>query len=422
MKKALYNASQIVTVSTQGNHVKRGSAMQDIGVLTGYSIIIEDEQILAVVPNEDLANYQIDDIIDVTGMTILPGLIDCHTHTVFAGSRANEFDLKLKGATYEEIAAAGGGIKNTTTATREAKPEQLLTLAMQRIQHFISLGITSLEIKSGYGLDFMSELKIMAVIDLFRRFAPIDIYSSFLGAHIVPAEYKERRSEYIAMLCEQLLPEIQKAGLANYCDVFCEESAFSAAESEYILTKAREAGLYPRMHTEQFHRIGGLETALKLHALSVDHLEVMAPEQITALANSDTVAVVLPGVSFFLKYSYAPARNIIDAGGIVAIATDFNPGSCHIPNLHLVMSLAALHMKLTMEEIISAVTINAAKALGISEKVGSIETGKLADFAIFNTDNYKNIIYTLGMNLNVMTMKKGKFIYPFTTEEKNENH
>lgn len=411
MITVFHNASQVVTVNSNGKLFKRGKEQNEIGVLENYSVVIENEIIKDILPSSSIKSFSDNKIIDLTGKIILPGLIDCHTHIVFAGSRANEFKLKLQGISYEEIAAKGGGIQSTVNQTRNASIEELFNLAKKRIEYFITQGITSLEIKSGYGLNFESEIKILEVIKLLNNKLPIDIIPTFLGAHTFPSEFKNDRDFYIKSIIDEMLPFISENKLAEYCDGFCESTAFSSDEINLIFNKAKELGFKLRLHTEQFNSIGGLETALKHNAVSVDHLEVLPGELINKLSNSETTSVLLPGVSFFLNYNFAPARKIIDNNGIVALSTDFNPGSSHILNLHFIMSLAAMRMKMTPEEIISAITINAANVLGISGKRGSIEINKFADFSIFDTDNFENIIYSIGQNLCVSTVKNGNIVF-----------
>ena len=344
-------------------------------------------------------------------------MIECHTHTAFAGSRANEFLQRLAGATYEEIAKSGGGIISTVKAVRESSFDELVLLLKPRIDAFIKQGVTILEIKSGYGLSFYDEIKLLQVINYFKVHSGIDIVPTFLGAHAYPPEYKNDHKSYLKLITDELLPYIIKNKLAEFVDAFCEKTAFSAEEIDKIFSKAKKLGYKLHLHTEQFNNIGGLDAALKHNALSVDHLEVIAEDDITKLSGSNTVAVLLPGVSFFLDYDFAPARKLIDADAIVALSTDFNPGSSNIANLHLIMNLAALKMKMSAEEIISAVTINAAKAVDLNKNTGSIEIGKQADFAVFDARDYSEIIYNIGTNLNKMTIKKGKVIYNRNSEQ-----
>lgn len=411
MKTLLKNPAQIVTVSTGANNYKRGKDLNELAVLENYSIVFENTIIKDLIPNSSITNESSYKIIDVKDKVVLPGLVECHTHTAFAGSRANEFRLKLLGKSYEEIAKFGGGINTTVSAVRNSTFDELVKLISPRINYFIAQGITTLEIKSGYGLDFENEIKLLQVIQHLQKLFPITIVPTFLGAHTIPTEMKGNRNGYIYEITHKMIPFIAENDLAKFCDGFCESTAFSAEEINLIFSHAQVYDLELKLHTEQFNSIGGIDTALLHQAISIDHLEVIKDKDIAKVAQSEITSVLLPGVSFFLNYDYAPARKLIDAGAIVALSTDYNPGSSNIANLNLIMSLAALQMKMTIEETISAVTINAANALLLSEKIGSIEIGKQADLAVFNTTDYADIVYNVGTNLNEMTIKNGEVIY-----------
>lgn len=411
MLRVLKNPSQIVTVNTNGKNFKRGNDLNQIEVLENHSIVIENGKIKDIISNRESEKLSNSETIDVTDKVVLPGLIDCHTHTAYAGSRANEFKMKLAGTDYEEIAKAGGGINATVKAVRESSFEEMLKFVLPKVDYFISQGVTSLEIKSGYGLSYYDEIKLLQVINRIKKEKPINIVATFLGAHTFPPEYKNDHEKYIDILINELIPYVSKNNLADFCDGFCEKTAFSAEQIDKIFTKAAGSNLKLKLHTDQFNSVGGLDIAKKHKVKSVDHLEVINQNDIKTLAESEIVSVLLPGVSFFLDYDYAPARNLIDNNALVALSTDYNPGSSHIANLNLIMSLAALKMKMSIEETISAVTINAAKALDIQNETGSIEIGKKADFAIFDTDNYADIVYHVGKNLNYKTIKNGEIIY-----------
>lgn len=416
MRKLLKSPIQIITVDTKGKNYKRSKDASDIAPIYDHSIAIEDNTIIDIIPNAKINKGSYDEIINCEGKIVLPGLIECHTHTAFAGSRSNEFLMRLNGATYEQIAESGGGIISTVKAVRQSSFEELINLIRPRIDLFISQGVTTLEIKSGYGLSYYDEIKLLQVINHFKKTLPIEIIPTFLGAHTYPPEYKNDHKKYLKIISDELLPFIIKNGLAEYIDAFCENGAFSSDEVDQIFNKAKKLGYKLRLHTEQFNNIGGLDIALKHKALSVDHLEVIKETDIQKLSGSETVAVLLPGVSFFLDYQYAPARKLIDNNSIVALSTDYNPGSSNIPNIHLIMSLAVLMMRMTAEETISGVTINAAKALDINNKTGSIEIGKQADFAVFSAKDYSEIVYNIGQNLNEMTIKNGNIIYKRNAE------
>jgi imidazolonepropionase len=411
MIKILKDPSQIVTVNTKGKNYKRGNELDEVDVLTDHSIIIENDLIKDILPTKSIKNETGCQVIQVQGKTLLPGFVECHTHTVFTGSRANEFRLKLRGVSYEEIAREGGGINTTVDAVRNSSFEELVKAAMPRIHNFIIQGVTTIEIKSGYGLDFENEIKLLKVINYLRQAFPIEIVTTFLGAHTYPPEYKNDHAGYCDLIINKMLPYISENKLADFCDVFCELTAFSSEETGRILQKAIEVGLKIKLHTEQFNSIGGLETALKYNAVSVEHLEMIKDEQIRLLGSSETTAVLLPGVSYFLDYQYAPARKLIERNAIVALATDYNPGSSNISNISLIMSLAAIKMKMSIEEIISAYTINAAKALDVNVQSGSIEIGKKADFSVLDSKEYSDLVYCTGSNMNMMTIKNGNIIY-----------
>ena len=413
MIKILSNPSAIVTVDTKGENLKRGKYLKEIDVLYDHSLLIEDRIIKDIITNPaaEKLKSKAEKIIDAKNKTVLPGLVECHTHSAFAGSRANEFKERLKGKSYEQIAVEGGGINTTVQAVRNSSFEDIYRNTLKSVNYFISQGITTLEIKSGYGLNFDDEIKLLKVINSLKKNCSIDIFPTFLGAHTYPNEYKNNHELYIKEIINEMLPYIAENKLADFCDAFCESTAFSAAETDLIFSKATNLGLNLRLHTEQFNNIGGFEVALKHNAASADHLEVLKENKINLLKGKDIVCVLLPGVSFFLNYQYAPARKLIDNNAIVALSTDFNPGSSPISNLHFIMSLAALKMNMTIEETISAVTINAAKALKINNKTGSIEIGKAADLAVFNTQDYSDIVYNIGRNQNSMTIKNGEIVF-----------
>lgn len=409
MNLLIENAKQIVTCGSKGAKFKSGKAQSEIGLIENASIYIESGRIKFIgkkIP-ADILKKNVKKI-DCKNKTVLPGFIDSHTHLVFAGDRADEYAMRLAGKTYEEISAAGGGIVNTVSAVRKASKNKLKELAKKRIDNFISFGVTTLEAKSGYGLDTQNEMKMLEVINELNQELAIEIIPTFLGAHAVPKGMT--KEEYIDLILYDMIPQIAKKKLACFVDVFCEMYYFSAEETDKIFKQGAKFGLIPKLHVNQFYSIGGIKTAMDNKAVSVEHLEVLKDNEIESLKNSNTIACVLPGVSYFLNIGYAPARKLIEQDIPVAIATDFNPGSCMTENIQLVMSLAAQKMELKPEEIINAVTINAAASLCISDRAGSIELNKQGDLTIFDVPDYNHILYHFGVNCVDKVIKGGKII------------
>ena len=348
--------------------------------------------------------------LDASGCVVLPGLIDSHTHTIFAGSREDEFELKLKGATYQEIAAQGGGIKSTMRSTRKASIEELTRIGLNRLGNAIAFGITTIEIKSGYGLSFDDEIKMLEVIRALRKFVPLDIIATFLGAHTLPPEFASDRQGYIDLICNKMIPHIVSNQLAEFCDAFCETHVFTADETRTIFETAKKHGLKLKLHADQLTNTGGAELCAEMGAVSADHLENISDRGIDALSRSGTVAALLPGCSFFLKMQYPPARKMIEAGIPVALATDFNPGSCMTQNLQMIMSIACTQMRMTTAEAIKAVTLNAARALDRKD-IGNIQTGMKADLALFDAPNYQFIPYNFAQNHIRFVVKSGQLSF-----------
>ncbi|HOX44795.1 MAG TPA: imidazolonepropionase [Myxococcota bacterium] len=351
--------------------------------------------------------------VDLGGRVALPGLVDCHTHLVFAGSRANEFARRVGGSSYEEILAAGGGIHATVKATREASPEQLLALGLKRLDRFLGFGVTTLEAKSGYGLDTDTELKILRVASELGEAHPVDVVPTFLGAHVVPREHRHAREGYLDLVCQEMLPRVAEEGLARFCDVFCDQGAFSLPEARRVLEAGLALGLRPKLHGEQLARTGAVELAIELGALSVDHLEHADAAAAVKLAASGTAAVLLPGATYFLgRKDYADGRMLADAGCRVAVSTDFNPGSCLTENLPLMLNMACLQNRLYPREAILGATRFAAEALGLGEEAGSLAPGRLADVLVLDTTDYRNLIYHFGVNHTHLVFKRGKQAWP----------
>ncbi len=409
MNLIITNISQLVTVASGGSLSKAGRAMNTIGVIDNASVEIRDGIIVRIAGAGEIQASDGDDIdvLDARGRVALPGFVDSHTHAVFAGSRENEFALRSEGRSYQEIAAAGGGILSTMTATRLATRKELLRSGNRRLNEMMKHGTTAAEIKSGYGLDPDSEVKLLDVICELRRDHFMTVVPTFLGAHAVPPEFSEHREKYISLVCEHMIPHIAERKLAEFCDVFCEEKYFTREETETILRAAQRYGMRAKLHADQLTSNGSAELAVRLNAVSVDHCEMISPEGIAALANSSAVATVLPGSSFFLNHAYAPARALIDAGCSVAIATDFNPGSCMSFSMPAMMTIACTHMRMTPEEAISAATLNGAAAVGLSAEYGSIEVGKRADIVLYDVPNYRFIPYHFGFNHVWKVVKNG---------------
>ncbi|MFZ1082318.1 MAG: imidazolonepropionase [Candidatus Kryptoniota bacterium] len=404
MKLLLKNPEKVISCSADGKLCKRGSEMNNVGIVSGVDVYIEDGTI------KQIGKVEVDpdcDVLDVSGKILMPGFIDPHTHLIFAGTREREFAMRAKGLTYAEIATNGGGILETVRKTREMPKSKLRALSDKRIDKMLSLGTTTLETKSGYGLDFKNEVKILEAAQELRRDSIADIVVTFLGAHAIPPEYEHDRESYIKILNEELIPYIAKKNLAEFCDVFCDEGFFTIAEARKILTIAREHGLKLKMHADELSANHGVNLAVELSAMSVDHLENISSSEIELLAESNTVGVILPAVSAYLRTKPAPAREMIDKNCAVAIATDFNPGTSMVDNMQTVMWLAVCLNRMTVEEALNAATINAAAAVGLSEKIGSIEVGKQADVLIVDAKDYAYLPYHFTENKFIYVVKHG---------------
>ncbi len=408
-------ASQLLTV--RGSGARRGAALSQLGIVKDGALLIEDGEIAAVGPAakiEKLAARRAE-MIDVGGRVVLPGFVDSHTHLIHAASRAEEYELKIQGASYEEIARKGGGILNSVQKLRATTGQQLKRRARAALEAFATHGTTTIEAKSGYGLDVASELKILSLHKELGAEQPIEIVSTFLGAHVVPLEFRGKArgaDEYVKLLTDWLIPEVASNGLAEYCDVFCDRGAFSRAQSKQVLAAGIGQKLKPRLHAEQLTRTGATQLAVELRAASCDHLEQVNAADIRALAKSNTVAALLPGCDFHLGLKqYAPARKLIDAGAIVALATDYNPGTSPTMSMPMVLSLACTQLRMTPAEAIVAATYNAAYSLGRHKRIGSLEVGKQADLAVFEVEDYREIPYYFGVNTCWLTMKSGNVIY-----------
>jgi imidazolonepropionase len=393
----IHNIGQIILPKTSDKPLK-GEEMKILKVIENAAFGVLDGKVAWIGSDEEAASIKANANIDAKGKVVSPGLVDPHTHLVFGGSRENELSMKQAGVPYLEILAQGGGILSTVGSTKKATEEELFDKASFHLERMISHGVTTLEAKSGYGLDPETEMKQLRVVKKLNEKYHVSIVSTFLGPHAIPPEYKGREDEFLALMVN-LLDEIQGNELAEFVDIFCETGVFTIDQSRQFLQKAKEKGFGLKIHADEIDPLGGAELAASMAAASADHLVAASDEGIVNLSKSNTVAVLLPGTTFYLgKDHYARARKMIDQGAAVALATDFNPGSCVTENLQLIMSLAALKLKMSAEEIWNAVTVNAAHAIGKGFEAGSLEIGRKADFVIWDVPNYKYIPYHFGVN------------------------
>lgn len=407
MNLLIDNIGQLVTVAAGGRRVKTGADMRDLGIVTDAALLIENGLIVRSGPAGSIAVPEEMEVMDAEGRVVLPGFVDSHTHTVFAGSREHEFALRAEGKSYQEIADAGGGILSTMRATREATKKELYRSAERRLTAMLRHGTTTVEIKSGYGLSPEAEIRMLEVIADLKRDHFASVVATFLGAHAVPPEYAGDRQGYVDRICDYMMPYVATKRLATFVDVFCEQGYFDLRATEQIILEAKRHGLVPKLHADQLTAMGASELGARHNAVSVDHLEKTTPEGIAAVAASQTIATVLPGCSLFLNHPYAPARAMIDAGIPVAIATDFNPGSQMCFSMPMMLTLACTQMRLTPEEAVTAATLNGAAALGISAETGSIEPGKNADVVVYDVHDFRTIAYHYGVNHVWKVIKNG---------------
>lgn len=408
------NISNLITLKGE-NRPRIKESLEDIGIIKDGIIAFGGEEIIYVgegkLPSNIITNENTI-FIDGTGKTVTPGLIDSHTHVVHGGSRENELAMKLKGVPYLDILAAGGGIHSTVKSTREATFEELYNQANKSLDIMLSYGVTTVEAKSGYGIeDFQTELRQLEVAKRLNEDHSIDIVSTFMGAHAIPEKYKDNPEEFVDIIINHMIPEVAKKDLAKFCDVFCEEGVFTIDQSRRILLVAKDYGMEPKIHADEIKPLGGAELAAEINCISADHLIAASDEGIKKMAEKGVIANLLPGTSFNLQTgSFAKARKMVELGVPIALSTDYNPGSCPTENLQLIMSFASLLMKMTPEEVITAVTINGACALGLEEKIGSLEVGKQGDAVIFDSLNLEYIIYHFGINHAEIVIKKGNMV------------
>lgn len=419
----IYNAKQLVTCASNGKP-KKGAAMQDLGIVENGALVINKGVIIAIGDNEAIMkDYEASDYINALGRVVCPAFVECHTHLVYAGNRLNEFELKIKGVDYLEILENGGGILSTVKQTREANLEDLTEQSRKRLDKMLALGVGTCEIKTGYGLDTETELKMLCAIADLDNYHQIDLIPTFLPAHAVPPEFKDNQIEYVDLICEEMLPlafelsrsELNSKGIFKgkpfFVDVFCEKGAFNLEQSRKVLETAKSLGFKLKAHVDEFNNLGGARMAIELGATSIDHLDQISDEEIKLLADSETVGVITPTVNFnFGSKEFADARKMIDAGCAIAVSTDYNPGSAPCPSLPNAMAIACRYQKLIPSEALNAATINAAFAVGMSDKVGSIEIGKQADLLILDTEDYRELAYEFGGNIVSSVIKRGKVV------------
>ncbi len=413
----IHNAKQLVTCASNGK-AKKGAAMEDVGMVENGAVAVKNGVIVAVGKSaEILCGFEAATIIDTNQKVVCPAFVECHTHIVFAGDRINEFELRIKGASYLEIMEAGGGIVSTMRQTREASLAELVGQSRRRLDQLLELGVTTCEVKTGYGLNTETELKMLEAIFELDKSHEIDLLPTFLPAHAVPPEFKENSEEYVDLICEEMLPLVNSKFQTSdfkfqiFVDVFCEKNAFNLEQSRKVLETAKSLGFKLKAHVDEFTNLSGARMAIELGATSIDHLDAISDEEIELLANSKTIGVVTPTVNFnFGSTKFANARKMIDAGCAIALSTDFNPGSAPCPSLPLAMTIACRYQKLLPSEAFNAATINAAFGLGLGEKIGSLEVGKQADVLILDTDDFRQVAYEFGGNFVESIVKKGKIL------------
>ncbi|WNB91360.1 imidazolonepropionase [Bacillus sp. NEB1478] len=409
MLDTLIFASQVIVPQGE-NRALRGAEMNELKVIDNGAVGIKDGKIAFIGTREEATHLQAKETIDGTGKLLSPGLVDPHTHLVFGGSREHELALKQQGVPYLEILAQGGGIHSTVKATRETSEEALYEKGLFHLNRCLTYGVTTMEAKSGYGLDKETEMKQLRVAKKLNENHPIDLVSTFLGAHAIPEKYKGRPEAFLEEMLS-MLKEISKEGLAEFVDIFCETGVFSVEQSRIFLQKAKTAGFGVKIHADEIDPLGGTEMACEIGAISADHLVGASKKGVRMLGESDTIAVLLPGTTFYLgKEHFAPARDMISSGAAVALSTDFNPGSSPTENLQFIMNLAALKLKMSPEEIWNAVTVNAAYAIGRGNAAGSLLEGRNADLVLWDVPNYKYVPYHYGVNHVNKVWKNGKVV------------
>ena len=407
------NAAQVVTVAAPSSSA---GAEGRLGLIPDGTVAAKDGRIVWVGP-ADQASRKVSLLprgkeLDASGRVVMPGFIDSHTHLLFAGTREREFEMRLQGASYQEIAAKGGGIKSTVEKTRRAGREELVAAGKKNLDSMLSLGTTTVEAKTGYGLSTKDEIKMLEALAELGREHPVEVVPTFLGAHEIPPEYSGKAEEYVRLLIEEMIPAVAEKKLARFCDVFCETGVFSPEQSRRILEAGKRYGMLPKLHADELTPLGGAELAAEIGAVSADHLLFMSEKGMEAMAEKGVVATLLPGTAFFLFLGrYAPARQMISRGVTVALATDFNPGSCMTESLPLITTIACTQMRMTPAEAILGITLHAARALRQEKEVGSLEPGKQADLVVLDIPDYRHLSYHFGVNHVWKVVKKGRLAW-----------
>ena len=411
MDLIIKNIGKLVTM--EGSFLpKTGKEMNELTILENAYIAVVEGNVFKVGTGEDYKALVGENTIidDASGMLVTPGLVDSHTHLVHGGSRENEFSKKLNGVPYIQILQEGGGILSTVNSTKKATFDELYKKAKKSLDRMLEFGVTTVEEKSGYGLELETEVKQLQVAHELDKDHPVDLVHTFLGAHAVPVEYKSNSDAYIKLLVEEIMPKVKELGLAEFCDVFCEEGVFSVEESDYILSKAKEMGYKLKIHADEIVPIGGAELAAKLGCISADHLMAASEQGLKDMAEKGVIANILPGTSFNLNKPSADGRKMIDLNVPISLSSDYNPGSCPSENLQLVMQLGCLNLKMTPNEVLTAVTINAAHCVDRATEIGSIEVGKKADIAVFDAPNVEYLMYHFGINHIDRVYKEGRLV------------
>lgn len=411
-KRYIRHASELVTC--KGKAPKHGKEMADIGLIKDGAVIIHDDKIVAVGTTEELdkqVNAEEYEVLDASGKTVLPGFVDSHTHFVFGGYRADEFSWRLNGDSYMSIMERGGGINATVNPTRSATEEELVEAGWERLNRMLEFGVTTVEGKSGYGMDCETELKQLRAMKKLDEIHPVDVVRTFLGPHSVLPQWKGKEREFIEKQLTEVMPKVREEDLAEFADIFTEKNVFSVEDSEYYLTEAKKMGFKLKIHADEIYQLGGAELAARVGAVSADHLLKASDEGIRQMKEAGVISTLLPATAFCLKEEYAPGRKMIDEGCAVALASDLNPGSCFTNSIPLLVALGCIYMNMSIEEVITALTINGAAAVDRADRVGSLEPGKQADIVFLKFPSIHYLPYHTGINLVETVIKNGETVY-----------